>query len=95
MQTANLELCKELFELSGWEPEYTDTNHWWTLLHETPYTTQATLAIRSMYPDNYCPAYFIANSLKHLEEEIADILEVKAIRDVQDLTTPNSLERKI
>ena len=30
--------------------------------------------------------YFIAKSLAHLEEEIADILEVKLINDVSDLT---------
>lgn len=29
--------------------------------------------------------YFIANSLEHLEENIADILEVKVINDVQEL----------
>jgi hypothetical protein len=31
--------------------------------------------------------YFIAHNLQHLEDNIADILEVKAIKDVQDLTS--------
>ena len=29
--------------------------------------------------------YFIANSIAHLEQEIADILEIKLIKDVHNL----------
>lgn len=36
---------------------------------------------------NTVDTYFIARNLQHLEEEIADILEVKAIKSVQDLTS--------
>ena len=35
---------------------------------------------------NTINTYFLARSLSHLDEEIADILEVKVIHDVDDLT---------
>lgn len=38
---------------------------------------------------NKIDTHFIAKSLSHLEDNIADILEVKLIDDVQDLTPGN------
>lgn len=71
MTTASLDLCKELYKLSGWDFEsssYPTDN----LYHQNSGNGLVipTLAILNKYPDKYTPAYDLGYLLRKLPQKI-------------------------
>lgn len=77
MNVANLELCKELYELSGWE----DTRHYWHYI-----SAHEEYELDNGDPNDRYPAYDLSYLLWKLPKEIdRKLLEVRAC--VENRTT--------
>lgn len=75
MNVASLELCKELYELSGWEVEKDDIHPWWIAYEDAPLVPTPIIfdncCDRAHKEDEIiCPAYDLGYLLRNLPKSI-------------------------